>query len=166
MNDVPPSASMVMQAHQNDQYLQTKENMKQLLFLSALLLSANLLAQNKAETAIRAIMAEQELAWNRGDIPAFMDGYWNSDSLRFVGTRGLTFGWQKTLDNYKKGYPDREAMGKLKFSIISVELLSKTSAFVIGKWHLTRSIGDLGGHYTLLWKKIKGKWVIVADHTS
>jgi ketosteroid isomerase-like protein len=111
-------------------------------------------------------MADQELAWNRGDLEGFMQGYWHSDSLRFIGSRGLTYGWQQTLDNYKKGYPDTDAMGKLKFTILSVEQLSKRSAYVIGKWHLTRKAGDLEGHYTLLWKKVKGAWVIVADHSS
>jgi len=124
-------------------------------------------AQSAAERSIRGIMAEQELAWNRGDLPAFMQGYWQSDSLRFIGSRGLTHGWQTTLDNYRKGYPDRAAMGTLKFTILSVEKLSRRSAFVIGKWHLTRGEkGDLSGHYTLLWRKIKGHWVIVADHSS
>jgi uncharacterized protein (TIGR02246 family) len=121
---------------------------------------------NKAEQAIRAVMASQEAAWNRGELEAFMDGYWRSDSLRFIGSRGLTYGWQQTLDNYKKGYPDQATMGKLKFTIISVEQLSRKSAFVIGQWHLTRKAGDVAGHYTLLWKKIGGKWLIVADHSS
>lgn len=121
---------------------------------------------NKAEQRIRAIMKTQEDAWNRGDLEAFMAGYWHSDSLKFIGSRGLTYGWQQTLDNYKKGYPDRDAMGVLLFTIISVEKLSSKSAYVIGKWQLTRKAGDLSGHYTLLWKKIGGVWVIVADHSS
>lgn len=121
---------------------------------------------SKAETAIRKVMAEQEIAWNKGDLEAFMAGYWTSDSLRFIGSRGLTYGWAQTLANYKKGYPDKEAMGKLSFTILSVEQLSKKSAFVVGKWHLQRTKDELGGHYTLLWKKINGKWVIVADHSS
>ena len=133
------------------------------LFLTGLLSS---LSAQKAENTIRRIMADQELAWNRGDLEGFMQGYWQSDSLRFIGSRGLTYGWQQTLDNYKKGYPDADAMGKLKFTILSVEPLSKRSAYVIGKWHLARKAGDLSGHYTLLWKKLKGKWVIVADHSS
>jgi len=141
--------------------------MKQIYFLFLfIILTGNLLAQRKTETTIRAIMAKQELAWNRGELVDFMEGYWKSDSLRFIGSKGLTYGWQKTLDNYKKGYPDLDAMGKLKFTIISVEQLSGKSAYVIGKWYLTRTIGDLSGHYTLLWKKIQGKWVIVADHSS
>jgi len=139
---------------------------KTFLFLLFGCLSAALSAQSAAERSIRRTMAEQELAWNRGDLEGFMAGYWHSDSLRFIGSRGLTYGWQQTLDNYKKGYPDAEAMGKLKFTILSVEQLSKRSAYVIGKWYLTRKNGDLSGHYTLLWKKMKGKWVIVADHSS
>lgn len=133
------------------------------LFLMSLLGS---LSAQKTETTIRNIMAAQELAWNRGDLEGFMDGYWHSDSLRFIGSKGLTYGWQQTLDNYKKSYPNADAMGQLKFTILSVEQLSRRSAYVIGKWHLTRKAGDLSGHYTLLWKKKGGKWMIVADHSS
>ncbi|MBK6930224.1 MAG: DUF4440 domain-containing protein [Saprospirales bacterium] len=143
--------------------------MKHLVLLNLfLLISFPGLTQKsgKAGQAIRAVMAAQEAAWNRGDLEAFMEGYWRSDSLTFIGSKGLTLGWRQTLENYQKGYPDRDAMGKLSFSIISIELLSPKSAFVIGKWHLARNAGDLSGHFTLLWKKIKGHWVIVADHSS
>ncbi len=141
---------------------------KTLIFLFLLSLLAPLSAQKHASDvqAIRAVMQTQQDAWNRGDLEAFMQGYWKSDSLRFIGSRGLTYGWQATLDNYKKGYPNRDAMGTLRFDIISVEILSRRSAFVIGKWSLARKAGDLSGHYTLLWRKIGGKWVIVADHSS
>lgn len=125
-------------------------------------------AQNAAaeENLIRRIIATQEADWNRADIEAFMGGYWQSDSLMFIGSRGITFGWQPTLDSYKKSYPDAEAMGKLTFTILSLQILSPESAYVIGKWHLVRTKDEVGGHFTLLWKKIGGKWLIVADHTS
>lgn len=95
-----------------------------------------------------------------------MQGYWKSDSLMFIGTRSVTFGWQPTLERYKKGYPSAEAMGNLTFTILSLQILSPESAYVIGKWRLTRTEDEIGGHFTLLWKKIDGKWLIVADHTS
>lgn len=123
-------------------------------------------AQNSDELEIRRILATQEADWNRADIEAFMEGYWKSDSLMFIGARGVTYGWQPTLDSYKKGYPNAEAMGKLTFTIYSLQVLSPESAYVIGKWHLARTKDEVGGHFTLLWKKIDGKWVIVADHTS
>ncbi len=141
---------------------------KILLFVFSLgfLISANAQSTTVADQAIRRVMAEQESAWNRADLEAFMDGYWKSDSLTFIGSRGVTNGWQATLDSYKKGYPNAEAMGKLTFTILTLEILSPESAYVIGKWHLARTKGELGGHFTLLWKKIGGKWVIVADHSS
>ncbi len=111
------------------------------------------------------IMLAQQLAWNSGDIKGFMSFYWNNDSLKFIGSKGLTYGWQKTLDNYIKSYPDKTAMGVLKFTVLSYEQLSKTSIYVIGKWELEKEKPS-GGHFTLLWKKIDNKWVIVADHTS
>jgi hypothetical protein len=95
-----------------------------------------------------------------------MKGYWESDSLMFIGKSGVTYGWQNTLNNYKKGYPDTATMGKLNFTIIKVKRLSGEYYQVVGKWHLKRSIGDLSGHYTLLFQKIKGDWVIVTDHSS
>jgi hypothetical protein len=111
-------------------------------------------------------MDEQLAAWNAGDIDRFMGTYWQSDSLMFIGKSGVTYGWQKTLENYKKNYPDTAAMGKLKFDILETKRLSVLYFFVVGKWHLTRSIGDIGGHFTLLFKKVKDKWLIVADHSS
>ena len=118
------------------------------------------------EIAIRQLLDKQTQAWNRGDIETFMETYWKSDSLMFIGKSGVTYGWTNTLNNYKKGYPDTTAMGKLSFDILLVKRLSFQYFQVIGKWHLQRSIGDLSGHYTLLIKKIKGKWVIIADHSS
>ncbi len=95
-----------------------------------------------------------------------MDSYWKSDSLQFIGKSGLTYGWTATLNNYKKNYADTAEMGKLDFSIFETKKLSKHYYFVIGKWHLARTVGDLAGHFSLLLKKINKKWVIVADHSS
>lgn len=123
-------------------------------------------AQSKDELSIRTILAAQTSEWNKGNLESFMKGYWESDSLTFIGKSGITYGWKKTLDNYKKGYPDTAVMGKLNFELVTVKRLSKDYFFVVGKWHLTRSIGNIGGAYTLLFRKIKNQWVIVTDHSS
>jgi len=138
---------------------------KYLIFVFVISLN-HCIAQSKDETAIRQLLDEQTLAWNRGDIDRFMKTYWEDDSLMFIGKSGVTYGWINTLNNYKKNYPDTAAMGKLSFDILVVKRLSFQYFQVTGKWHLQRSIGDLSGHYTLLLKKIKGKWVIIADHSS
>ncbi len=122
--------------------------------------------QNKDEQAIRSVLQNQTEAWNRGDIKNFMNGYWENDSLLFIGKSGPKYGYETTMKNYEKGYPDTAAMGKLAFQILQVKKLSAEYYFVVGKWQLIRSIGDVGGHYTLLFRKIKNKWVIVADHSS
>ena len=124
------------------------------------------LSAQQAEQAIRTLLNQQTTAWNRGDLEGFMQGYWKNDSLCFIGKSGVTYGWHNTLANYKKGYPDTTAMGKLQFTILHVQLLSKTYAHVIGKWHLTRSIGNVQGHFTLLLRRLNGQWQIVSDHSS
>lgn len=123
-------------------------------------------SQSKQENAIRELMAKQTEAWNRGDLEKFMVGYWENDSLMFVGKSGVTYGWKNTLENYKKGYPDVAAMGMLEFTLIKIKRLSSKYYHVTGKWFLKRSIGDVGGHFTLLFQKIRGNWVIIADHSS
>jgi len=147
--------------------------MKKYWFLVFVLFANFCLAQSKParpaggdETAIRQLLNAQIQAWNRGDIDSFMKTYWESDSLMFIGKNGVTYGWTNTLNNYKRNYPDTAAMGKLLFDILSVKRLSSEYFHVTGKWHLKRSIGDLNGHYTLLLKKMKGRWVIIADHSS
>ncbi|MDA9312310.1 nuclear transport factor 2 family protein [Vicingaceae bacterium] len=119
-----------------------------------------------AEEQIKLVMKFQESAWNRGDIPGFMDGYWNSDSLLFIGSKGPTYGYSKTLTNYLKSYPTRDKMGQLTFGFVKIEILSDTQAFVVGTWHLQRKDDDVGGHFTLLWRKLDGEWEIVVDHSS
>jgi ketosteroid isomerase-like protein len=140
--------------------------MKRIIFLAAILISTVAFAQSKDEIDIRKILDDQAKAWNRGDIEEFMQGYWKNDSLLFIGKSGINRGWQRTLNNYKKSYPDTTVMGKLAFDIILVKKLSPEYYYVVGKWMLTRSIGDLNGYYNLLLKKINGQWVIVADHSS
>ena len=129
-------------------------------------LFATVNAQTAGEKAVRQVLAEQTAAWNKGDIDAFMKGYWNSDSLMFIGKSGVTYGYQNTLLNYKKNYNSADLMGKLDFELIKVQQLSPDYVFVVGKWHLTRNAGDVGGHYDLLFRKVNGKWVIISDHTS
>ena len=90
--------------------------MKSFFLFIAILIAHFSWAQSADELAIKEIMGKQEAAWNRGDIDAFMVGYWNSDSLMFVGSKGPTYGWDQTLANYKTGYPDVQAMGQLKFT--------------------------------------------------
>ena len=137
-----------------------------LLFSVVFLFAATIAAQTKEEQAVRKILEQQDAAWNKGDIEGFMDGYWKNDSLMFIGKSSVTYGWQNTLENYKKGYPDTAAMGKLNFEYIEIKRLSVNYFFVVGKWHLTRTIGNLNGAFTLLIRKIKNKWVIVKDHSS
>jgi ketosteroid isomerase-like protein len=123
-------------------------------------------SQQPDEKAIRTVLADQEAAWNRGDIDAFMKGYWNSDSLLFIGAKGVTYGYSNTLRRYKTNYDSPAKMGKLKFDLLHFIRLSADCWMIVGKWELTRDAGNIGGHYTLLFRKIKGEWVIVSDHTS
>lgn len=140
--------------------------MKTFLLITAIVFSSASFSQSNNETTIRKILNDQTGAWNRGDIESFMKGYWKNDSLMFIGKSGINWGWQKTLNNYKKSYPDTTAMGKLSFDIILVKKLSPEYYYVVGKWMLNRSIGDLSGYYNLVFKKINGQWLIIADHSS
>jgi ketosteroid isomerase-like protein len=134
--------------------------------LSILLLLSSYLGFSQDKQAITKLMNDQQIAWSKGDMEGFMQGYWKSDSLMFIGKRGPTYGWQQTLDNFKKSYPDKAAMGKLTFRIDKVELLGARDAFVMGAWSLAREKDTPGGYFTLWFRKINGEWKIICDHTS
>ena len=115
---------------------------------------------------IKSTMHSQQNAWNTGDLLGFMNGYWESDSLRFLGKDGVTLGWKSSLERYQRSYPSKEKMGTLRFEELRIEVLSSKNAYVDGRWNLFRTSDTLSGHFTLLWKRINGRWVIVSDHSS
>lgn len=136
------------------------------LLLLTTCLQAKLYAQDADEIAVRQLLDDQSKAWSKGNIDAFMQGYWQSDSLMFTGKNGVKYGYKTMLANYLKNYPDTAAMGKLHFELLQLKKISSEYYYVIGKFHLKRSIGNLQGYFTLLLKKIKNRWLIVSDHTS
>ncbi len=134
---------------------------------SLVCLSVSIFAQDsKAVKKVKQILHSQADAWNQGDIDTFMEDYWKSENLQFIGSKGVTYGWKATKANYKKRYPNKDAMGQLSFDIINVDRQSRKVISLVGKFTLKRSMGDLSGHFLLIFKKIKGKWLIIADHTS
>jgi ketosteroid isomerase-like protein len=123
--------------------------------------------ESKAVQEIRQVLDKQVAAWNRGDLQGFMEGYWNSAELSFYSGGTKTFGWQQTIDRYRNRYQSggRE-MGQLDFTELQIELLSQTTAFVRGHWHLKMKDGEPGGLFTLILRKQGSGWKIIHDHTS
>lgn len=118
-----------------------------------------------SEQEIREVLDRQVDAWNEGDLDKFMETYWKSDSLQFIGSQ-ITSGWQATLDGYKQRYPNLVMMGKTRFEIIRILFISSDASLVTGKFFLTRESGDIKGIFTVVLKKINGIWVVIYDHTS
>jgi uncharacterized protein (TIGR02246 family) len=142
-----------------------------LCFVATLLIVTNTSAKwqtanEKSSSAIRAVLDAQRDAWNKGDIEGFMDGYDRSDNTVFVSGDNVTRGWKTVLERYKKNYDTPDKMGKLTFSDLEVNMLSKDTAVVIGKWRLKRSNDDPHGRFTLIFKKTGHGWRIIHDHTS
>lgn len=115
---------------------------------------------------IRTMLKQQEHAWNQGDIEAYMAGYWQSDKMRFVSNAKVRYGWQTTLDAYRKHYPDKATMGQLTFDIQEIKMLSNYAALVVGHWQLKRAKDSPGGMFSLLVERINDQWVITHDHSS
>jgi len=139
--------------------------MNQLFAISLVLFTISCTSSKKAFTKIDRVLENQQNSWNEADIPKFMSGYAVSDSISFMGSRGVTYGYDRILNNYLKGYPNKEAMGQLKFTILDRRMLGCKSAFYLGKFELEKDNYDFG-YFTLIWQKIDGEWKIVHDHTS
>jgi uncharacterized protein (TIGR02246 family) len=116
--------------------------------------------------AIAKILDAQENAWNQGNVDAFLEGYWHSPELTFSGSSGIARGWDGVLARYRKSYPDRAAMGQLDFSNLETRFFGKDAALVLGRWHLSRAQGDVGGVFSLVWQRFPEGWRIIHDHTS
>ncbi len=123
--------------------------------------------QQTTETAaIESVLSSQQAAWNRGDIPAFLTGYWNSPELAFAGSDGIVRGYNGLLARYNKSYPNQQAMGQLAFSDLEITQLASDAALVLGHWQIKRQTGNIGGVFTLLFRRFPIGWRIIHDHTS
>lgn len=137
------------------------------LFVFILIISScSQTTEQEDKSAIIALLNLQQKAWSNHDIEGFMEGYWKSDSLKFYGASGLTYGWDKTLANYKKRYPSKEHTGTLNFKINDITKIQEESYFVMGEYHLTRTVGNADGIFMVIFKKINDEWKIVADTSS
>jgi uncharacterized protein (TIGR02246 family) len=130
------------------------------------LLAAGADSRESDRAAITKVLNDQQTAWNRGDVNAFLEGYWHSPELTFAGSNGFAQGWDGVMARYKKNYPDRSAMGLLEFSHLEFRFLGPDAALVLGHWHLARSQGDVGGVFSLVWQRLPEGWRIIHDHTS
>ena len=119
-----------------------------------------------SKTEIATMLLQTAKDWSKGDLEAFMQGYLKSDSLKFVGSSGITYGWQQTLENYRKGYPTKDHMGTLTFNLLEFDQLANDVFLVIGEFHLKRAVGDADGMFSIILKNINGEWKIIADHSS
>lgn len=147
---------------------------KRLIWLLVIGCACCATAQSGDDAAIRAAMAAQTAAWNRGDIKAFMQGYENSPDTAFIGS-AVRKGYEPILQRYEQAYTSQAQMGKLTFSDLAVRLLpggcGKTEyALVTGRFHLERnqkgSARKDDGIFSLVWHKGSHGWKIVLDHTS
>ncbi len=123
-------------------------------------------ARQSDRRAIQSVLTAQQDAWNRGDIDAFLVGYWHSPDLTFSGSSGISRGWDSVLVRYQKKYPDRTAMGQLDFSQLEFHFLGPDAALVLGHWHLQREKDNPGGVFSLVWQRFPEGWRIIHDHTS
>ncbi|RJP33909.1 MAG: DUF4440 domain-containing protein [Phycisphaerales bacterium] len=122
--------------------------------------------QGRVEDELRAVLSRQVEDWNSGRIDRFMDAYWKSEALRFCSGGTITRGWQATLDRYHERYQTRDQMGRLSFDGLEFDVLSGDAALVVGQWQVQREKDEVGGIFTLVFRRIDGRWVIVHDHTS
>ncbi|HJZ68529.1 MAG TPA: nuclear transport factor 2 family protein [Blastocatellia bacterium] len=143
------------------------------LLISVVMMSAAVQAKQKKQAEpravqeIRMVLDRQVEAWNRQDLEAFMQGYWNSPDLTFYSGGTVVSGWETTLKRYRNRYQSAgNEMGRLEFRDLKIELLGPSAAFVRGSFHLKMSSSEPSGLFTLTFRKFANGWKIVHDHTS
>ena len=142
---------------------------KYLLIICTLILSQTGFTQTTEQEdkeAILAVLKAQRLAWSDHNMEEFMEGYWKSDSLKFYGSNGVTYGWDNTLDRYKQAYPTPEHTGILSFKINAISKITDEAYYVMGEYHLKRTVGNATGIFMIIFKRIEGEWKIIADTSS
>ncbi|MCZ6793662.1 MAG: DUF4440 domain-containing protein [Planctomycetota bacterium] len=131
-----------------------------------LILLAGCAPSGLVEDEVLGVLREQQVAWNRGDLDAFLEAYQRSASTTFSSASGTRRGWDDLRQRYLEIYPDREAMGQLEFSELQVVSLGKGGALVTGRWQLERKDDAPAGVFSVIFRPFVGGWKIIHDHTS
>ena len=142
---------------------------KYILVICTLILSQTGFTQTTEQEdkeAIMAVLKAQRLAWSDNNMEEFMEGYWKSDSLKFYGRNGVTYGWDNTLERYKQAYPTPDHTGILSFKINAISKITDDAYYVMGEYHLKRTVGNATGIFMIIFKRIDGAWKIIADTSS
>lgn len=140
-------------------------NVQKVCWLAALVLISSAV-QADDEADVRAVLATQQAAWNRGDINGYLAEYWQSPQLRFASGAKVTYGYADTAAGYRQRYDSKAKMGELRFDLLEVKMLGDRSALVFGRWHLQRHDDEPHGLFTLVLEKFADGWKVISDHTS
>lgn len=142
--------------------------MKKIVVIFCLISAFNGFSQNEEQDKknIQTVLKAQRIAWSKNNIEEYMEGYWKSDSLKFYGKNGITYGWENTLEHYEKSYPTENHTGKLSYKINDITKISDDAYFVLGEYHIKRELGNADGIFMLVFKRIAGEWKIIADTSS
>ncbi|MCG8511184.1 MAG: nuclear transport factor 2 family protein [Rhodospirillales bacterium] len=120
-----------------------------------------------ADAAIRKQIVDtlqtQARAWTDNDLDGFMIGFHRSPDLCFAHPKGITLGYETVRGWYSQSIENSD----LRFTDLDVTVLSPDAAVVFGQFHNTMKDGNYAtGLFTLLMRKIDGRWVVVHDHSS
>ena len=119
------------------------------------------------DRAVRAVLAAQQDAWNRGDLAGYMAGYLQSPELVFTSGGNIRHGWDETFAKYRDRYgSDPSTMGELGFEILDVQALGADGAIVLGRWVLTETPVAGRGVFSVAMRRTADGWKVVHDHTS
>jgi|GEM_PF-2039396 hypothetical protein len=124
--------------------------------------SANLIFEKKK--LLIGILEKQESDWNQGNMKGFLSAYWDSDTLRFVSVRGIHYGKERLQNHLKTTFPDTASMGTLSYDVVHIDLIGDNDALLTGKWLRKNDKKFRGGYFSILLRKLQGKWQIVAEH--
>ncbi len=134
------------------------------LVLTAAPVAAHAASSEETKTAILAVVADMEQAWNRGDFRGYMAGFANPGVV-FVSNGKIQADWQGTLDHYVRDYggaPERQ--GIVHFYDMKIDVLASDAAMLVGHYHLERPDHPQEGINTRLFRRIGGRWVIAMNH--
>ena len=118
------------------------------------------------EQRIRARFKEMTEAWNRGDLIAYLAGYWDSEETRWISGGMIVRGLEAIRARYKLIYDSPEKLGQLEVKGLEIDILTDGDALVVGKWsHIAGQLPRVGV-FTIHMKKIQGEWFMATDHAS
>jgi beta-aspartyl-peptidase (threonine type) len=128
---------------------------------------ADVVDGEQLQAAVDHLLTESEKAWNGGDLAGFMEWYKRGEETTFLGSSGLTHGWDTIRQRYEGRFEPGASRDSLRFEELVTRPLTPWLGLATARYVLFQGDSVTStGVFTLVVERTPEGWRIIHDQSA